>query len=202
MKKVKISGLAVGLAYMVAVCAAMAESKYATGGTSAAVGFGPGQGVSSVKAIYAKTKLSVPGTVQGSLDIYARSGNHDYYVSAAQAAGTHIPTVNTNDVIGAGTNVLICYATGFVDYRTVSAQNATSLTITAASTYAMTVNDVIQPVTVDYSITLDNTDITDGGITNQTFKSAGDVVYMSPAHSGVYMVLTGSNAVLSATVIK
>ena len=204
MKKAKISGLVVGVAYMVAVCAAMAESKYSTGAKSTAVGFGPGQGVTYVKAIYAKTTLNHGGAiVPGTIDIYARSGNHDYAVSAAQTAGTHIPTVNTNDVIGSGTNILICYATGYVDYRTVSAQNATSLTITVASTYAMTVNDVIQPVTVDYSIALDDTDVYDGGTTNQSFKSAGDVVYISPAHSGLYMLFTGgTNPVLSATVVK
>ncbi len=172
-------------------------SEYDSGTSSAAVTFGPGTGVTVVKAVSATTDKE-----DGAVKIYTRGGSgKTAATSAAAASATHIPLTNTGLGLNTNDTMVIVHNTGNVEYRTVSGYTSTTnITLNSGLTYALTTSDYIYEVSQDFEIVVGFDGAGSG--TNDSVNLTGDI-YASPSDSPVYVVLDGTGtAKLGVTIDK
>jgi len=134
-----------------------------------------------VKSILAKS-----GAAGDQLDFYVRDTSNSlnpYSVSAAQTAGTHVPIVNTGVVVSNNDVVVIQWANGTARKYTVSGATATSVTINATSTDALTTSDKVYEMVAAGSIT----------IGSNAYSESGEALYATPGNSPLWIQADGTN---------
>lgn len=193
MKKFWIGAVACLLALAVMV-PALAETKYATGSTSAAVTFGPNvYGQRVIKSLYANTD-----TEGGAVKIYARG-------SAGKVAPAETPTNGQSVIVisnasGLFTNsdhVAYVHANGTVDKTTLSSVTSTTITFAAAITVAGATGDYVYELTQQGQILVGYDGTSPGALDG--VATSGDV-FVGPADSPIYLVVDGgTTTVIQAT---
>lgn len=189
--------MAVAIVGLVCVVAALAgETKYASGTTSAAVTFGPGSGVTSVKTAYCTTDKS-----GATLKFYARTGKQ-FNVNSAYpaAAATNFYVTNGDYDLTNSDTIAYVHKDGTAEFRTISTASTSNCTLTAGLTYAGTNGDWVVEMSLQGAPGFSTAGAA-AGSTNVYASFEGDSVFDTPGHSPLYGVLDGtSNAVLTVTV--
>jgi len=191
-----VSRLAVLVLAMLAVAGIVEaqESKYASGTTSAAVTFGPGDGSRQVvKSVYATTDKE-----DGAVKIYARSGAR-LAPSSAPTASTNVPLSNATYAITNSDAIVYVHADGVLDYRTITIADPTYVYLSSALSQAGSTADRIYELSQQGEIVVGFDGANTG--TNDTLATAGEMVFSGPGDSPLYLVIDGTAACkLTATV--
>lgn len=159
---------------------AAAETKFASGSTSAAVTFGPGTVLTQIKSAYATSD-----TAAGYLKIYARGGAGKRAPTATPTNGaTVISILNTGNAYTTNDIVAYVHANGTTDLRTVSENTTTNLTLSSGISVAGAAGDYVYELTQQGQITVGSGNL----------ATAGDYVFATPGDSPLYCVVNATNA--------
>jgi hypothetical protein len=165
-----------------------AESKYATGSTSAALTFGPGGGKSDVVYLTAKSDKAA-----SLIKIYEIGGAERVGVTTAPTNGA--TQISVSSITGFATNDIVVYvhSDGTVLKSTVSGIAAGKITMAAGISKAGTTSDYLYEVTQAFQIACGATQL----------NLSGSPIFTSRAASPVYIVVDGTSACqVAATVTK
>lgn len=171
---------------------AVADSKYATGYTSAAVTFGARDSGWTVRSIYATTDKE-----NGAAKIYERSGDRFTPTANATITATVIRVTNTGYLLTTNDLVIYQHANGTVDYRTVSAATTTNVTLSSGITVAGASGDALYEIALSGQIVVGYDGAAVGAADG--IATSGDV-FETVGDSPLRVVLdANTNAVLQVT---
>ena len=187
LKFVMIAGLVLAVIGVGNVWAALTktDSDAAAPGATSEVCFAATDTKLVVKSIFAKS-----GTAGDTLVLYAKDYDdtlNPYTVSAATAAGTHVPIGNSGtypNMVTNGDHVVLQWADGTVQHTMCSGRTATSATITATSSKALATTTKLYKMEAAGTITIGST----------AWNEAGPALYATPSDSPLYILATGTNA--------
>lgn len=176
------------------VFAQAGETKYASGTTSAAVTFAPAAGVRTVESVYATTDKE-----NGAVKFYVWNQVAKYSPTVAQSVATSIVYVaNSANTLTTNDAIVVVHASGAADYRTVSANTTTNMTLSSNLSAALTTAGKIYELTQGGEIVVGFDGAATG--TNDTLVTSGNV-FCTPGGSPLYVVLDGTGtAKLQVTV--
>lgn len=187
-------GAAVVAAMLAVAAAAIAESKYATGTTSAAVNFRSATGPLKVSFLQATTDKAT-----GTAKFYCWN---QVAVAKPVTAPTNnqsvIKVVNTTWAYTNADLVVYEHTDGTVDYRTVSGATTGTVTLSSGVSQAGTTGDRLFELTQGFQLTVGSLGI--GPTTNVTLEAAN--CYESPGGSPLRIVVDGTAASTCAATVQ